>query len=68
MTDQELQNVADVLKKLIPDTKDRITLINKCVLCFYRWDEDGFMGHSGTAIKYRHDLEAILAEYENDRH
>jgi aromatic ring-opening dioxygenase LigB subunit len=67
MTDQELQNVADVLKKLIPDTKDRITLINKCVLSFYRWDEDGFMGHSSIAIKYRNELAAILAEYENDR-
>jgi hypothetical protein len=67
MTDEELQNVARVLKDLIPDTKDRISLLNKCVLCFYRWDEEGFQGHSVMAISYKNHLEAILAEYENDR-
>jgi hypothetical protein len=64
MTRQETYQLAQVLMNLIPDEKDRLLLLEHCVIGFYAWDEE----HGAEASSYHAALVVMndKLEKEND--
>lgn len=64
MTRQETSELTKVLMNLIPDEKDRLLLLEHCIISFYAWPPV----HAAEAMSYHAALVALnnKLEKEND--
>ena len=67
MTNEEIRDVVQVIKRMIPDISDRMRFMYEAMYCMYKWQEDCDLDHVTPAVMFQKDLRRVL-EKNYDRH